>query len=288
MESPRIPGRFTVLTSTKLGRGPAVTATPYVPDLDHFRGSYGAKDVIPLWRDSAGKVANVTAGLAAALEDELGSTPTPEDLLAYVYGLAGTAAFTEPFAAELDVAAGPFRVPITTDPALFRDVVDFGRELLWWHTWGERLAPPGKSNLPQGSAAQLAPVHGYPDSFSYVAEAEALVVGTGRFGPVSPEVWRFEVSGLKVLMSWLGYRMATKKGKRSSPLDEIRGERWSFATELLELIAVLQHTVDSTEKARELLKRVVASRLVDPTSLPMPTDAERKAPSKGAGPLTLD
>ena len=272
---------LTTLTSTKLGRGPAATATPYVPDLDHFRGSYGAKNVIPLWRDSAGKAPNVTAGLAEALDEELGFAPTPEDLLSYVYGLAGTAAFTERFAAELDVAAGPFRVPITTDPALFRDVAALGRELLWWHTWGERFAPPGKTNLPPGGATQLAPVHGYPDSFSYHAETQELVVGTGRFGPVSPEVWRFEVSGLRVLMSWLGYRMATKKGKRSSPLDEIRGERWSFATELLELIAVLQHTVDTTERAAQLLDRVVESRLVDPTSLPVPTEAERKAPGPG-------
>jgi hypothetical protein len=280
---------LTTLTSTKLGRGPAVTATPYVPDLDHFRGSYGAKNVIPLWRDSAGKTPNVTAGLAAALDEELGFAPTPEDFLAYVYGLAGTAAFTERFAAELDVAAGPFRVPITTDPALFRDVAALGRELLWWHTWGERFAPPGKSKLPPGATAQLAPIHGYPDSFSYHAEGQELVVGTGRFGPVSAEVWRFEVSGLRVLMSWLGYRMATKKGKKSSPLDEIRGERWSFAEELLELISVLQHTVDSTERAAKLLERVMASRLVDPASLPVPTEAERKAPAgRAAASLLAD
>ena len=42
---------LTTLTSTKLGRGPALTVTPYIPDLHHFSGR-GAKDVMPLHRDS--------------------------------------------------------------------------------------------------------------------------------------------------------------------------------------------------------------------------------------------
>lgn len=279
---------LTTLTSTKLGHGPAVTATPYVPDLHHFRGSYGAKDVIPLWRDPVGEIPNVTPGLAEVLSEELGFLPTPEDLLAYVYGLAGTPAFADRFAEELDVAAGQFRVPITTDPGLFRQVATFGRELLWWHTWGERFAPTGQSHLPSGDARQVTPVRGYPSSFSYDADAEELIVGTGRFGPVSAEVWRFEVSGLKVLASWLGYRMATRKGKRSSPLDDIRSERWNFVQELLQLVAVLQHTIDVTEKATELLGRVLASRLVDATSLPHATDAERKAPGTSTSGSRLD
>jgi hypothetical protein len=79
---------------------------------------------------------------------------------------------------------------------------------------------------------------------------------------------RFEVSGLRVLMSWLRYRMATKKGKKSSPLDGIHAERWSFAEELLQLVIVLQRTIDSTKNAAELLERVVASRLVDPNVAP--------------------
>ena len=270
---------LTTLTSTKLGQGPAATVTPYVPDLDHFRGSYGAKNVVPLWRDHAGKDANVTSGLAEALQEELGFKPSPEDLLAYTYGLAGTSAFTRRFADELGTAAGPFRVPITTDPVLFREVVQQGGDLLWWHTWGERFAPSGMKRLPEGRTRQLAPIHGYPDSFAHHAETEELSVGTGLFGPVSRAVWTFEVSGLKVLLSWLGYRMAKKKGKTSSPLDEIRPERWNFADELIQLVNVLQHTIDVTEKAGELLERVVASRLIDPGSIPQPTETERKAPT---------
>jgi hypothetical protein len=277
---------LTTMTTNVLGSGPVVTATPYVPDLHHFSGR-GGKDIIPLWRDSAAKQANVTSGLGEMLEDELGFCPSPEDLFAYVYGIGGTSAFSQRFAQELGDAAGPFRVPITSDPALFREVVALGRDLLWWHTWGERFASTGRSALPVGRARQVAPLHGYPERFGYDPDTEELAVGTGRFGPVSAAVWEFEVSGLRVLQSWLGYRMARRKGRRSSALDDIHPERWGFADELLLVVAVLQHTTDVTEKASRLLDHVVASRLIDPYSLPQPTDAERKPPSSGRTDLSL-
>ncbi|MGI8520703.1 MAG: type ISP restriction/modification enzyme [Actinomycetota bacterium] len=37
------------------------------------------------------------------------------------------------------------------------------------------------------------------------------------FSPVPSEIWQFEVSGLRVLQSWLGYRMAKGKGRKIAP-----------------------------------------------------------------------
>ena len=70
---------LTTLTSTKLGQGPAVTATPYVPDLDHFSGR-GAKNIMPLFRNSSGKEPNVSDGLLTVLGKQLGSETSAEDL----------------------------------------------------------------------------------------------------------------------------------------------------------------------------------------------------------------
>lgn len=81
-----------------------------------------------------------------------------------------------------------------------------------------------------------------------------------------------------MLQSWLGYRMKAGKGKRSSPLDDIRPERWTFTPELLTLLAILEQTIALTPRAAELLDRVVTGDLIDPATLPIPTDAERKAP----------
>lgn len=266
---------FTTLTSTKLGRGPVVTATPYVPDLHHFRGSYGAKDVIPLWRDPRASAANVTSRLLDLLSKALGGDVTVEDVAAYVYALTGTGAFADRFADELGEQAGPVHVPITKDHQLFARVVAFGRDLLWWHTWGERF---GEQVGVTGAAQQLEAVAGMPETYSYDPGQGVVHVGSGSFGPVAPAVWEFEVSGLKVLQSWLGYRMTKRKGKKSSPLDDIRPEKWTFTDELLRLLHTLEYTVQVTPTVAEMLKEVVAGPIFLAAELPTPTDAERKAP----------
>ena len=268
---------LTTLTTTKLGRGPVATISAYVPDLDHFRGSYGAKNAVPLWRDRGGRIPNVTQGLPQVLSSQLGREVSASDLFAYIYGIAGTGAFAERFEAELGEKAGPFRVPITADKRVFFDVVALGRELLWWHTWGERFAQDNLE-LPEPAAREFEPMRGYPNTFSHDPSSALLSVGTAKFGPVSTDVWEFEVSGLKVVRSWLGNRMADGKGKKSSPLDEIRPQKWTFTPELLQLVGILQHTIDLTPQATELLDAVIAGPLIDPVTLPTPTDAERKPP----------
>jgi hypothetical protein len=220
------------LTSTVLGKGPAVTASAHVPDLDFFRGSYGAKNVMPLFRDSEGMLPNVPAGLLDVLSRRVGISVDVEDLAAYMYGLTGTAAYSVKFADEVGEAAGPVRIPITADPKLFARVADLGRQLLWWHTWGDRFGE-SSGNLPTGTAKELKPVHAYPEAFHRDEKSGNLELADGEIGPVSAAVWEFEVSGLKVVQSWLGYRMKEGKGRRSSPLDEIRPERWSFTADLL-------------------------------------------------------
>lgn len=266
---------LTTLTSTKLGGGPVVTATPYVPDLDHFRGSYGAKNVIPLWRDSKAQEANLPSDLISTLADCFKDKVTVEDVAGYVYGLTGTAAFSQRFEEELGEQAGPVHIPITRSYALFQQVSEFGRELLWWHTWGERCGEHGHAT---GSAKEITPVEGMPENFGFDAEKNLLNVGPGRFGPVSPQVWHFEVSGLKILQSWLGYRMASKKGKKSSPLDDVRPTRWAFTEELLLLLHTLEHTVEVTPRAAELLEEVISGPTFLASELPQPSDAERQAP----------
>ena len=269
---------LTTLTSTKLGGGPALTATPYVPDLDHFRGSYGAKNVMPLHRDTVGREPNVADGLLDTLSENLATDVTADDLLAYVYALGATAAFSEHFNEELAEAAGPIHIPVTAKSDLFQQAVALGRDLLWWHTWGERFAPKGHPRLPEGQAKEIRPVEGMPDDFDYDPQSQTLTVGTGAFAPVSEAAWNFEVSGLRVLRSWLGYRMKNRKGRKSSPLDDIRPTRWTQTKELLLVLSIIEHTIEATPKAAALLTQIVNGPLIPATDLPTPTPANRKPP----------
>jgi len=269
---------LTTLTSTVIGTGPALTVTPYVPDIDHFRGSFGAKNVMPLHRDARGSEPNVPQGLLTVLSEQLGGETSAEDLLAYVYALAGTSAFSGRFNDELAEAAGPIHIPITADPDLFRQAVTLGRDLLWWHTWGERFAPEGQSPLPEGHAEEVRPVEGMPEDFDYDPESQTLTVGTGAFAPVSQEAWNFEVSGLRVLRSWLGYRMKNRKGRKSSPLDDIRPTHWTQTKEFLLVLSIIEHTIEVTPRAAALLDQIVNGPLIPASDLPTPTPANRKPP----------
>jgi hypothetical protein len=106
---------------------------------------------------------------------------------------------------------------------------------------------------------------------------------------VAPELWGFEVSGLRVVASWRGYRMRTRKGRKSSPLDEIRPERWTpaFTEELLELLWVLEHTLAMEPELEALLDEVVRGPCFTSEELPKPSEEERRPPRRAdaAAPL---
>ena len=92
---------------------------------------------------------------------------------------------------------------------------------------------------------------------------------------------QFEVSGLKVVQSWLKYRMKKGAGRKSSPLDEIRPERWTsqFTSELLELLWVLEGTVVDYPEQAELLEAVIAGPCFRADELPEVPEHMRKPPA---------
>lgn len=274
---------FTSLLTGLLGEGPGAVAAAQIPDLHHFRGSFGAKDAVPLWRDAEGHEPNLVAGLLEVLEKNLGKEVAPEDFFAYVYAIL-SADYTSRFADELEVP-GP-RIPITKDPDLMAKAAELGGRLIWLHTYGERFVPSGEKygEIPPGEAKCTVAVptekDRYPETFEYEEEAQRLRVGDGVFEPVSPEVWNFSVSGLQVVRSWLSYRMKEGAGKRSSPLDDIRPEKWpaDFTEELCCLLWILEQTVALAPQLSELLDKIVEGPVFAADELPMPTAEERAAP----------
>ena len=274
---------LTSLLTQFLGRGPALTACALVPDLHHF-SARGAKDVIPLYRTADASEANIPPELLGLLSREYGREVTPEDFAAYLYGALAQPAFTARFERELE--ARQVRVPITKDARLFEDVREAGARLLYLHTYGRRFVPEGTGRgvVPNGAArctkAVPGDADGYPEAFAYDDATQTLRVGEGEFAPVAPEVYGFEVSGLKVVQSWLKYRMKQGAGRKSSPLDHIRPARWRspFTTELLELIWVLEATVAGYPERARLLEAVVSGDCFSADGLPPVPDDLREAP----------
>lgn len=275
---------MTTLLTHELSEGPAATATALIPDQHHFRGSYGDKGIIPMWRDSGAVHPNVTNGLLSILEEEWKSQVTPERLFAYTYGILAQTAYVDTFWSELEQP--PLRLPITKDPVLFDRVADHGERILYLHTYGERFVQTADgASATSGSARYTKAIsYGeYPEGFSYDPVSQTIHVGDGEFAPVTPEVWNYSVSGLQVVKSWLDYRKLNGAGRKSSPLNDIRPDRWDFGQDLLNLLWLIEATLDLQPKGEKLLKHVCASDIFSRDDLPTPTEAERK-PTASGGP----
>jgi hypothetical protein len=271
---------LTSLLSGVIGAGPGAMAAAYVPDCHHFRGSYGGKDVIPLWRDAEAKTANVTAGFVAALKTTYGQAPSPEDIFAYAYAVLANPGYVKRYEDELQVP-GP-RLPVTKDKALFERGAALGRDLLRWHTFGERFREKGDKFKLTGSANVTTSIPAtpakYPEKHKYDDKKRVLRIGDGEVAHVSPEVWNVSVSGLQVVKSWLDYRMKKGAGKKSSPLDDIRPERWTeeMTRELVDLLWVLERSLAMYPTLDGWLDEVLAGSLFTGDEVTKPTEAERK------------
>ena len=270
---------MTCLLTHSVGEGPAVVATESIPDLHHFRGSFGGKNIMPLWRDSELESPNITDGMLESLGQTYGSCIAPERLFAYAYGVLAQPSYVTRFWDELELP--PPHLPITKDSKLFDQVADLGARLIYLHTYCERFARPEDDGIvPKGAARYKKPVSAdrYPEDFDYDAEKQILRIGDGEFAPVAPEVWNYSVSGLQIVKSWLDYRKLRRSGRRSSPLDDIRPESWGFAEDLLELLWVLEATIAFQPEGEQLLEKVCASETFSKSELPTPTDEERRPP----------
>jgi hypothetical protein len=273
---------MTSLLAGVIGHGPAATVSANVPDLHHFRGSFGGKDVIPLWRDPDGTQPNLAAAFWAALQAAYGERPEAEDVFAYAYAILANPGYVTRFENELQVP-GP-RLPITKNKELFDRGAALGRELLRWHTFGERFRSKGDGFKLEGTAKVQKPIShsrsDYPERHRHDEARRVLVVGEGEIGPVAPEVWTFSVSGYAVVESWLDYRMKDGAGKKSSALDAIRLERWTddLTRELLEVLWVLEWSIAKYPVLDSWLEQVLASELFAATEIGEPTESEPKEP----------
>jgi hypothetical protein len=269
------------LGSVAIAAGPALTVAAGVPDFHYFRGSWGGKDVLPLYRDAAATRPNVTGGLLERLAALLGVAPlAPEDLAAYVYALLSAPRYQQRFAEALK-GGGP-RVPMTREPALWGRAVALGERLLWLHTYATRF-----QDLAAGRAGAVPEVPGIgwsrpvrrmprrPSELAYDAERRTLTVGDGVVAGVRPEVWAYAVSGMPVLRKWLGYRTRDGAGKAASSgneLDRIRPQHWpaAWSEELLELLRVLTLTLELHPLQAALLDQICEGPLIGAGELPTP------------------
>ena len=268
---------LTALTRSAPKNGPALTAISSIPDLDHYRGSFGGR-VFALWRDAAATETNVTDAAIAALTLRYGAAPDPVDVFAYVAALLASPAYTKKFKSDL-IRPG-LRVPLTADAKLFAKAAKLGRELLWLHTFGERFAdgrPAGQPKLPDGKRPMIpaggsipADAANFPDTIDYDPAKRRLKIGNGYIDQVDPRVWAYEVSGKQVLRQWFSYRKKNRERpqigdrRKPSPLGDIQPDHWlpEYTTELLNVLNVLGMLVKLEPKQAKLLDEICEGPLI--------------------------
>ncbi len=256
--------------------GPAITFTSLMPDLHHYKGSFGGR-AFPLWANAAATEPNVHPGLLALVAEAIGNGVSAEDIMAYIAAIAAHPGYITRFAQAL-VQPG-LRVPITKDPLLFAEAVRFGREVIWLHTFGERFTAPGEGRpaspprmpetsrprIPEGGAIPGS-AEAMPETISYDAALGRLHVGAGYVDGVTPPMWAYEVSGKQVLTQWFSYRGRDRSrpmiGDRRppSPLGDIQPDSWpaEYTTELLNVLNVIGRLLLLEPAQADLLERICA------------------------------
>jgi hypothetical protein len=276
---------LTAFTEESPRSGPALTVTGLIPDLHHYKGSFGGR-VFPLWADAAAAKPNLSLAVLAYLSERLGTEVSVEDLFAYIVGIAAHPEYTARF--QEDLATPGLRIPLTEDTKLFHEVSQVGRHVVWLHTFGERMAsvtegrPASAPRLPEtrrprvpkDGAISTDPAH-MPDALSYDTSKQRLQVGSGWIEPVPPAVWKYEVSGKQVLPQWFSYRRKNRErpiiGDRRlpSPLCDIQPDAWlaEYTGELLDVLNVLGLLVELEAVQAKLLSRVCDGPLITTEAL---------------------
>jgi len=200
---------------------------------------------------------------------------TPEDFLAYLAAVAANPAYTARF--QKDLAQPGLRIPLTADRKLFLQAVEQGRQVIWLHTFGERYVDPkakrpkAPPRMPKGQTPTI-PQAGeipndpaaMPDVIEYDQSKQRLLIGTGFVEKVPPAVWRYEVSGKRVLTQWFSYRKRNRErpimGDRRPPskLGNIQLDHWpaEYTTELLHLLNVLALLVSMEPNQAQILEEI--------------------------------
>lgn len=262
------------------GEGPGLTFTALPPDKHHFKGSFGGR-AYPLWLDGSATRSNLSATLLDSMSRVTGLAMKPEDVLAYIAGVAGGPGYVRRFDTQLKSPG--LRIPVTADVDLFAETARLGRRVLWLHTFGDRcvdaedgrpagvprMAPEVRPLIPQGGS--IPSTQGdFPSIMAYDPESRELHVGKGRIERVSQAMWDYKVGGNQVLVQWFNNRRQDRTkpqiGDRRppSPLGNIQPDHWlpEYTSELLNVLNVLGLLVDLEPQADQLLGRICAGPLI--------------------------
>ena len=227
--------------------GPAVWCHGLLPDYHAFRGNYGGY-AFPLYdRRPVKASSNVRGELVAALTAAYGGdggAVTPEAVFDVILCLLSASTYTTRFAEDLEDVFP--HVPFPAEREVFDRAAALGAEIRAVETFAR---PPGVA-FTKGAARVITAPKGKLAGALEPKEGVLVLCadGSGKVGPVPPAVWRFAVSGYRVLPRWLAAREGVE-------VDE------SFTKALRDIVGRIGELVDLFAKADAILEATLAEPL---------------------------
>jgi predicted helicase len=185
-----------------------------------------------------GKLSNLTEEFCISLKNKTKclAIPTPEAIFYYIYGIFHSPTYRTRYAEFLKIDFP--RVPLTSDDRLFRQLADYGEQLVGLHL----MTSPMLDNLitkfkEAGGERTVAPGHPkYSDGKVNINKQ-----GDGFVG-VPEEVWNFYVGGYQVCQKWLKDR----KGRVLSDEDILHYQKIVVALqETIKLMQLIDEAIPS-------------------------------------------
>jgi len=143
------------------------------------------------------KTANFSPDFLAALTQAIGTRPSPEDTLAYIYAILYSPSYRTRYA---DFLKRDFpRVPLTANRELFARLVNIGRELIALHTMQATL--PRIKGFPVAGSNEITQVRfSAPEGGD---AGRAWINDAQYFDGVPQAVWDMHIGGYRVAEKWL-------------------------------------------------------------------------------------
>jgi predicted helicase len=140
---------------------------------------------------------NLSQNFLNSIKDKLGYTPTPEAIFYYIYAIFHSPTYRDRYAEFLKIDFP--RVPLTSNDKLFRQLADYGEQLVQLHL----MTSPKLDNLitefVEGTGKYIV-ASGHP---KYQNGTVQINKNGDKFTGVPEEVWNFYVGGYQPCQKWI-------------------------------------------------------------------------------------
>jgi len=183
---------------------------------------------------------NLADWLLPKLNDAYRFTPSPEDVLAYIYAILYSPTYRETYAQELRTDFP--RIPFTADASLFRQMTALGQQLIDLHLLRNPANTAGVKYQGQGSDTI--------EKIRYDPAAGRVHINADKyFEGITPQMWKYQIGGYQVLEKYLKDR----KGRQMD--DPVR---------YIRIAAALARTLDIQKDIDEIYQQAESNTIAPP------------------------